>query len=170
LDLRKLSRCSKGPGSRSILVISNMTGYVARFNIAPSQTVPIIVKDSAGVRRSEMKWGWKTHWSKQLLISAKAENVKTMMFSKHLNQRCLVPADGFYEWLPDKTPVRFTKPDKGVFCFAGLWNVTETKPLDEPAKEHSFVILTTSPNETVSPGHNRMPLIVRPERLFRNLS
>ncbi|MGB7769729.1 MAG: SOS response-associated peptidase [Verrucomicrobiia bacterium] len=139
-------------------------GFVARFNIAPSQKAPVLIEDSGGVRMCEMKWGWKHEWGKQLLINAQAETIKIKpTFKPHLQQRCLIPADGFYEWLPDKTPIRFTKPHRKVFCFAGLWRSVSRQKLDEPIQETSFVILTTTPNETVSPVHNRMPLIVQPE-------
>jgi putative SOS response-associated peptidase YedK len=139
-------------------------GVVARYNIAPSQKVFVIVEEKGAIRPVEMTWGWKPVWSKQLLINAQAETVmEKPTFKKYLHQRCLVVADGFYEWTPDKTPVRFTKPRDELFCMAGLWLETQRQDLDEPITERKFIILTTTPNKTVGRVHNRMPLIVQPE-------
>lgn len=139
-------------------------GFGPRYNIAPSQKVSVIVEDAGTIKPVEMQWGWKPVWSKQLLINAQAETVtEKPTFKKYLHQRCLVPADGFYEWMPDKTPIRFTKPRDELFCMAGLWLATQRQELDEPITEKKFIILTTTPNETVGRVHNRMPLIVQPE-------
>ena len=93
--------------------------------------------------------GFKSAWSKQPLINAKAETIATTAFKHHLHQRCLIPADGFYEWTADRTPIRFTLPDNGPFCFAGLWQAETKQELDLETKEFRCVILTTSPNESV---------------------
>lgn len=139
-------------------------GVVARYNVAPSQKVFVIVEDKGKIRPVEMSWGWKPAWSKQLLINAQAETAtEKPTFKKYLHQRCLIPTDGFYEWMPDKTPIRFTKPHGELFCFAGLWLETQRQELDETITERKFVILTTMPNKTVGRVHNRMPLIVQPE-------
>ena len=122
-----------------------------RYNVAPQQDMPALPPDLLPV---EMKWGWKPAWSNQLLINAKSETVlEKPTFKKQIGNRCLILADGFYEWTTDKTPVMFTKPDEQPFCFAGLW-------LETP--ERRFIILTTAPNDTVAPVHNRMPFIVQP--------
>jgi putative SOS response-associated peptidase YedK len=136
-------------------------GIVPRYNVAPSQKVTVIVEENSIVKPQEMAWGWKPVWSKQLLINAQSETVnEKSTFKKYLHQRCLIPADGFYEWTPDKTPIRFTKPRDELFCFAGLWLETVRQELDEPIYERSFLILTTTPNKTVARVHNRMPFIV----------
>jgi putative SOS response-associated peptidase YedK len=111
-----------------------------------------------------MKWGWKPVWSRSLLINAQSETVlEKPTFKKYLGQRCLIPADGFYEWTQDKTPIMFTKANDALFCFAGLWVETVTPSEAAPIKEQKFVILTTTPNATVGKVHNRMPLIVQPQ-------
>ena len=139
-------------------------GVVARYNIAPAQKVSVIVEHAGKIQPEEMKWGWKPAWSKTLLINGQAETVmEKPTFKKYLHQRCLVPADGFYEWKPDKSPVRFTTPRDEVFCMAGLWLETQRQELDEPITERKFIILTTTPNQTVGRIHNRMPFIVQPE-------
>lgn len=133
----------------------------ARYNIAPRQKAPVITNAGKGVGEMEMTWGWQPIWSKQPLINAQAETLnEKSTFKKYLHQRCLIPADGFYEWTADKTPIRFTQPRNSVFCFAGLWRMIEKQELDVPTQEYSFVILTTSPNKTVGRVHNRMPFIV----------
>ena len=139
-------------------------GYVPRYNVAPSQRFPVIVEDSSGIHAVDMKWGWQPVWTKQLLINAQAETVtEKPTFRKYIHQRCLIPADGFYEWMPDKTPIRFVKPRDEFFCMAGLWLETQKQELDVPTVERKFVIITTTPNESVGRVHNRMPLIVQPE-------
>lgn len=136
----------------------------SRYNIGPQQDLPVLIPDvAAGARAVVMKWGWRPAWSKQLLINAQGETVREKAaFEKILRQRCLIPADGFYEWLPDKTPMMFTKPDGSAFCFAGLWMDAAETPGAGP--EPRFVVLTTSPNASVASVHNRMPLIVPPEQ------
>ncbi len=135
-----------------------------RYNIAPTQKVSVVIEDAGTFKPVEMSWGWKPAWSKTLLINGQAETVmEKPTFKKFLHQRCLVPADGFYEWNPDKSPVRFTKPRDEVFCMAGLWLETTRQEFDEPITERKFIILTTTPNKTVARVHNRMPLIVQPE-------
>jgi putative SOS response-associated peptidase YedK len=126
----------------------------ARFNIGPQQEMPALLPNLLPV---EMKWGWQTPWSKTLLINAQAETLtEKPTFKKFLHQRCLLPADGFYEWTSDKTPIMFTRATGEPFCFAGLWM--------EQAARKQFIILTTTPNKTVGSVHNRMPFIVQPEQ------
>jgi putative SOS response-associated peptidase YedK len=134
----------------------------ARYNIAPTQIVPAIWRSARGIESVDMQWGFKSPWSKQPLINAKAETVSNTMFRQYLPQRCLIPADGFYEWTADKTPIRFTMPRDEPFCFAGLWQEETKHEMDVDTKEYRCVILTTTPNASVGRVHNRMPLIVQP--------
>ena len=137
-------------------------GVVARYNIAPAQKTYVIRERTGKFVPEEMSWGWKPAWSKTLLINGQAETVmEKPTFRNYLHQRCLVPASGFYEWTQDKTPIRFTKEHKELFCFAGLWLETQRQELDEPVIERKFIVLTTTPNNTVGRVHNRMPLIVQ---------
>jgi len=134
----------------------------ARYNIAPTQIVPAIWRGPRGIETVDMQWGFKSAWSRQPLINAKAETIATTAFKHHLHHRCLIPADGFYEWTPDKTPIRFTMPDNGPFCFAGLWQSETKHEIDLETKEYRCVILTTTPNESVGRVHDRMPMILNP--------
>jgi putative SOS response-associated peptidase YedK len=145
--------------------IEIIISLVARYNIAPAQKAPVIVPSRKGYHSVEMLWGWKPVWSKQLLINAQAETIlEKPTFKKHIGNRCLVPADGFYEWTPDKTPIRFTQPKDAVFCFAGLWYESTTQPQDVSITEQHFIIITTTPNKTVGKIHNRMPFIVQEDQ------
>jgi putative SOS response-associated peptidase YedK len=144
-----------------------------RFNLAPSQPAPVIVAD--GERLLDLyRWGLIPAWAKDpkvgyKMMNARAETVATTSAYRRpfQRQRCLVPADGFYEWKPDpinpkkapKTPMYITLASEAPFAFAGLWDVWK----DAEGKEiRSFTIITTSPNELIQPIHNRMPVILNP--------
>jgi len=135
-----------------------------RYNVAPQQTMPVLIPDLAGgAQVVTMKWGWQPAWSPQLLVNAQAETVQTKgTFPPFLQQRCLIPADGFYEWTGDKTPIMFTQDGDGLFCFAGLWLEAPGGAPPAGVPETRFIVLTTSPNESVGKVHDRMPFIVEP--------
>ncbi len=131
--------------------------FAPRYNIGPAQRAPVIVHGPKGARQEEMQWGFKSDWSKSLHINAQSERLKeTRAFKYILGQRCLVPMDGFYEWKPDKSPLRFVRPKRDVFYVAGLW-----KGEAEAPQAGSFVVLTAPAGASVKPIHPRMPLIVR---------
>ena len=153
------------------LVESSDTRITPRFNIAPSQGVPIIIQTPLGLELRAAAWGFKPVWVREDAkrpppINARAEGVATSgLFRDALERRrCIVPADGFYEWRAvagqkKRMPVRFTLKDGGLFGFAGLF----TGPRGSQVEDASCTILTTEPNELVAPVHNRMPVILRPE-------
>jgi putative SOS response-associated peptidase YedK len=150
------------------LVIAGLVrifGFVPRYNIGPAQRVPVIIDTPAGVKDVEMRWGIPSEWSKTLHINAQAERIQqTTTFKPLLGQRCLVPMDGFYEWKPDKSPVRFIRRRRELFCVAGLWKDVEKPGIDLPLTERCFVLLTTAAIPSVAPIHDRMPFIVRDEQ------
>lgn len=144
-----------------------------RYNIAPSQMVPVIRQ--AGEREMVgCKWGLIPFWAKDpaignKLINAKAETLaEKPSFKYALNQRrCLIPADGFYEWQKkgkasnsSSQPMYVRRRDGGLFAFAGLWE--ERK---EPSGERlqTCTIITTEPNDLISQFHHRMAVILKPE-------
>lgn len=138
-----------------------------RYNIAPRQIVPVVAPkaDHAGFEVADMTWGWNVTWSETgVQTLAKAETVmEKSVFKAHLHQRCLVPADGFYEFTGPKTekvPIRFTKPDETPFLMAGLYRMA---PESSPPGTPEFLILTTAASDSVSKFHHRMPLIVSPQ-------
>lgn len=75
--------------------IEVIINIAARYNIAPTQIVPAIVRAAKGFEPVTMQWGFQTPWSKQSLINAKAETLTTTAFKQHLDHRCLIPAAGF---------------------------------------------------------------------------
>jgi len=138
-----------------------------RYNIAPSQLSPVIINEDGNNKLRMFKWGLVPSWSKDTkmgyrMINARAETIseKPSFKKPFKSQRCLVIADGFYEWQkPDKKtkiPYRFTMKDKKLFAMAGLWEVWEKQ--DDPL--YTFTIITTSENELMKPVHDRMPVIL----------
>ena len=140
-----------------------------RYNAAPTQKLPVITNEDD--RKIKLfRWGLIPSWAKDLsignkLINARAETLSEKpSFRKALEKRrCLVPADGFYEWqktAQGKIPLRFTLRSEEPFAFAGLWEQW-TSSTGEMIP--SFTIITTTANELVTPIHNRMPVILRRE-------
>jgi putative SOS response-associated peptidase YedK len=138
-----------------------------RYNIAPTQLIPVITSQSPK-GFSFFYWGITPEFGQnrpvtQTLINARAETVSEKISFKisFKRRRCLVPADGFYEWkrLGKKTkiPYRFTIEENKLFAFAGIWEEYETVAGEI---QHTFLILTTSPNEKVAEIHDRMPVIL----------
>jgi putative SOS response-associated peptidase YedK len=143
-----------------------------RYNIAPMQQVPVVRLNAAGERELvQVRWGFVPRWAKDpsigvKMINARGETVVTKAsfrtaFRRH---RCLLPADGFYEWQAQakgpKRPMRVGMSDGSVFGLAGLyerWLSPEGEPLD------TCTILTTEANAQLQPLHDRMPVIVPPE-------
>jgi putative SOS response-associated peptidase YedK len=114
------------------------------------------------------KWGFVPHWahdeSDPKPVNAKAETVaNSVLFGDSFrHRRCLVPADGFYEWRTvnkKKMPIRFHLKDNAPFAFAGIWDVWPSPR----GKEFTVAILTTEPNELTKTVHDRMPVILRPD-------
>jgi putative SOS response-associated peptidase YedK len=142
----------------------------SRYNVAPSQVMPIIVSADDRAQLHTAKWGFVPSWTKGKPklqpINAKSETVATSgMFRRAFQQRrCLVPADGFYEWQgvkPPKQPYFIRMRDASPFAFAGLW---ERSHPEGPEALETFTILTTTPNELLKPIHNRMPVIIPLDR------
>ena len=145
--------------------------FKPRYNIAPTQLVPVITSGSSK-GFSFFYWGITPEFGKnkpvaQKLINAKAETVdqKISFKSSFQKRRCIIPADGFYEWkkLGKKTkiPYRFTLREAELFSMAGIWEEYETL---NGEIQHTFLILTTTPNEIVSEIHDRMPVILTKEQ------
>ena len=149
---------------------SNEITLAPRYNIDPGQVVPVVIIEGRKVLQM-MRWGLVPHWAKKepdkLLINARAETLaqKPSFRDSFRNRRCLVLADGFYEWQEnekknDKTPFRFILKGRGPFAFAGLWDIWRKQ---DGSTLLSFAIITTEPNELIRPIHNRMPDILHQE-------
>jgi putative SOS response-associated peptidase YedK len=150
-----------------------------RYNIAPTQGVEIVKMNDWGTWRIDsLRWGLLPPWSKDTswaskMINARAETVteKRSFSAAFKARRCLVPADGYYEWKKEqggKQPYRITLRGEALMLFAGLWEKWEIKEgveLSGAFSEHgagdvieSFTILTTHANEMTADIHNRMPV------------
>lgn len=141
--------------------------YNKRFNAAPAQLLPVITSATpAGF--SFFYWGLVPNWSNNKSISHKLINARAETLLERVSfrsalqsRRCLVPADGFYEWKrinkKSKIPYRFILNEQEPFAFAGLWEEFEN---EEKEVVHTFTIITTEANSVVSPIHDRMPVIL----------
>jgi putative SOS response-associated peptidase YedK len=143
-----------------------------RFNIAPTQRVAVIRQSEDNEPTLDvMRWGLVPFWVTDLksakpFINARAETVASKpSFKKSLvNRRCIIPADGFYEWRKEgklKIPMYIHSPDRSLIGFAGLWDIWKDR--ETGAVLNSCTIITTTANDTVSPVHDRMPVILKPE-------
>lgn len=144
--------------------------YIPRYNAAPTQILPVITNERPeGV--SLFQWGLIPGWAKDKSIGSKLLNARSETLAEKASfktalkrRRCLVLSDGFYEWkrTPKKTkiPYHIFLKNKGLFAFAGLW---ETYREDDQQTLHTFTIITTSANSTISNIHQRMPVILTPE-------
>jgi putative SOS response-associated peptidase YedK len=138
---------------------------VPRFNVAPGQDAPVVGEDRRGRRMGLLRWGLVPAWADdpaRPLVNARGESVaRTPSFREaYAHRRCLVPADGFYEWREEggrKIPYWFHPVERQVLSFAGIWEHWE-RPGREP--RDGFAILTVAANDDVRPIHERMPLIV----------
>ncbi|MBI4063449.1 MAG: SOS response-associated peptidase [Elusimicrobia bacterium] len=143
--------------------------FKPRYNIAPGQEAPIVIWEEIRLCRL-IRWGLVPHWAKEeaigyKMINARAETIaeKPSYRKSFERRRCLVLADGFYEWqkvdgLKQKIPMRIMLKNKEPFAFAGLWDVWK-KP--DGGELRSFTIITTEPNDFMKAIHNRMPVILR---------
>ncbi len=144
---------------------------IARYNVAPTQPV-LAVSNAEPDRFAHFHWGLVPPWAKDpsiggRMINARAETLaeKPAFRNALRRRRCLVPADGFYEWRrePDgktKTPMYIRMKSREPFAFAGLW---ETWRSPDGTSLPSCTLITGMPNEVVAPIHDRMVVILRPE-------
>jgi len=136
-----------------------------RYNIAPTQSVPVVAADRRGRRLGLLTWGLIAGWVDEPgsgIINARSESVmdKPSFREAFARRRCLVPADGFYEWRREggvKIPYWIYPRSGGVISFAGIWE-RWSRPGAEP--RHTFAILTTDASPDVVHIHGRMPVIV----------
>ena len=137
-----------------------------RYNIAPGQEAAVVVREET-TTLAAMRWGLVPSWAKEpaignRMINARAETITEKPSFKRLieRRRCLVPADGFYEWRREakgKVPMRFILKSREPFAFAGLWDRWRNP---EGAELRTFTIITTAANELMRPVHDRMPVIL----------
>jgi putative SOS response-associated peptidase YedK len=138
----------------------------ARYNVAPRQLVAAVGLGKDRVTRGlvHLRWGLVPYWVNNpdegpRPINARAETVAWKFGEQLREKRCLIPADGFFEWRAEgkkKRGQHFTRADGGLFAFAGLWDVWS----GEDEKLVTACMLTTTPNDLVGAVHDRMPVIL----------
>jgi putative SOS response-associated peptidase YedK len=148
--------------------------FAPRYNIAPTQAVPVVPTSLNSDKRklAMMHWGLVPIWAKDLKSAAKMINArcetaaeKPAFRTAFSRRRCLILADGFYEWKQDgprKIPHLFELPGSQPFAFAGLWESWRGPDQSAQTALESCTILTTAANEVCSELHDRMPVIVEP--------
>lgn len=156
---------------RRVFGFEGSPNLAARYNIAPTQEAPVLRRHPDGrLLCHGLRWGLIPSWAKDMsgaarMINARAETVveKPAFRAAFGRRRCLVPADGFYEWQKldggAKQPWRIVMADRGPFAFAGLWERWEHP---EDGKIDSFTIVTTDAAPQIREIHHRMPVILDP--------
>jgi putative SOS response-associated peptidase YedK len=145
--------------------------YEPRFNVAPTQRIVVIPTVDGQRQARRMRWGLVPYWAKDIkigasLINARAEGIesKPAFRGAFKSRRCLIPADGFYEWQSGprgKQPYRITLADGAMFAFAGLWERWRNPATDDWIE--SCCIVTCDTNELTAKFHDRMPVIIAAE-------
>jgi len=146
-----------------------------RYNVAPTQPAPVVTACEEGRRVELMRWGLVPHWAGHdgkkapLMINARIESLgaKQDFRDALAHKRCLVPADGFFEWVRHEgkgkqppQPFYFHPASHALFAFAGLWARTRD---DRGAELRSFTLITTKASDLVRPIHDRMPIVLSPD-------
>lgn len=147
--------------------VGGLFNNAPRYNIAPSQSVLAIVEGEVEREAALFQWGPIPSWSKEPkgFINARSETLEEKpSFSESFHRRrCLIPADGFFEWdkrsRRSKQPYYFHMNDEAPFALAGIWDEWRKDELSIT----SCAIITTTPNELLAPIHDRMPVILREE-------
>ena len=142
---------------------------VPNFNICPSENISALVSNSGKRKLGQMRWGFVPHWYKSvadgpLLFNARAETLaeKPAFRDACRKRRCLIPADGFYEWekkVGSKSkPFYVRRSDRQQMIFAGIWQFSD----DREDRVPTCTIITVPASEQISGIHNRMPLLIDP--------
>ncbi len=152
-----------------------------RYNVAPTQEVLAVIERRGERRMGLLRWGLIPFWAKDTKIGAKMVNARAESLREkaafrdlveHARSRCLIVADGYYEWLrPEdpkapRVPMWLSLTDRRPFAFAGLWTWWRGGPDGSNNREDriaSCTIITTTANATVAPVHDRMPVILADE-------
>jgi len=160
-----------GEAVAELFQLTDSPNLAPRYNIAPTQPVAAVrVAEKNGDRElTHFYWGLIPRWAKDPSIGSRMINARSETAAEKPSfrvafkyRRCLVPADGFYEWQKingQKQPVRIQMEDGGPFAIAGLW---ERWASPDGSEIESCTLLTTEPNELLQDVHNRMPVILAP--------
>ncbi|MFC1555495.1 SOS response-associated peptidase [candidate division KSB1 bacterium] len=146
------------------------------YNTAPTQKIPAVVNDGGGRKLTEFKWGLIPSWAKEpsianKLLNARGETLteKPSFREAFRKRRCIIPADGYYEWVREgesRLPVYVQHTEEEIFGLAGLWEVWSPKEdlFTESEEVFTCTIITIGSNELLEPLHPRMPVILPPEK------
>ncbi len=157
--------------TRALFNYLEQADFPPRQYVTPASPIAIVTQ-SAGVRHFKLvRWGFIPSWVKEVkpgkpLINARGETVleKASFRNAMRRRRCLIPADGFYEWEGDipgqKRPYFIRRPDDGLFAFAGLW---EHWMGADGSELETAAIITTEPNQEISRIHDRSPVVIHPQ-------
>lgn len=141
------------------LGLENLLNIPPRYNCAPGQDLPVVIKNRMGLAR----WGFRPEWAQKDLINARSETVAekpVFQESWARGRRCLVPANGFYEWQRDSQsgvnqPFYICHERDDFLCLAGLWT--------KIGEQVQFTVLTKAADANLSPLHHRAPVMIAPE-------
>jgi putative SOS response-associated peptidase YedK len=153
------------------------TSLGRRYNVAPTLEVYAVIEREARRRLGTLRWGFVPYWVRELKgarqpINARIETVATskMFADAFRRRRCLLPADGFYEWQDrgdgrPKQPYLLADPDGAPLAFAGIWTVWRDPTIEDPEPLFSTAIVTTEARGPMADLHERMPVVL-PEQLW----
>ncbi len=151
-----------------------------RYNVAPTQSVPVVRAIEGRRSFGMMRWGLVPGWAKDISIAARMINARSETVAQKpayreafRSRRCLIPADGYYEWQKEdgrRQPYRVTRGDGAPMAFAGLWERWKARkdsggenPVSAGDLVETFSIVTTAASESVGTLHDRMPVVVEPD-------
>lgn len=163
---------SPGEATAALFGVTTSTEVVPRYNIAPTQFIAAVRRDEQNTPELAMlRWGLVPFWAKDpsignRMINARSETVavKPSFRSAYRKRRCLILADGFYEWrnaADGKTPYFISCADGSPFAFAGLWESWSSKDSDESLE--STAIITAAASDFMAQLHQRMPVVIHPD-------
>ena len=163
---------SPSEATAALFGVTTSTEVVPRYNIAPTQFIAAVRRDEQNTPELAMlRWGLVPFWAKDpsignRMINARSETVavKPSFRSAYRKRRCLILADGFYEWrkaADGKTPYFISRADGSPFAFAGLWESWSSKDSDESLE--STAIITAAASDFMAQLHQRMPVVIHPD-------
>lgn len=152
---------------RALFRYAEQPNFPPRYNVAPTQPVPVVVLRDGDVNFMLMRWGFLPSWLKDpkdfpLVINVRGETIqeKPSFCAAFTRRRCLMPADGFYEWHrvgKDNRAYLFRRPDRGVFAFAAIW---ETWSSADGSEIDTVALVNSHANGLMSAIHHRCPVIL----------
>jgi putative SOS response-associated peptidase YedK len=161
---------------RQLFNFANRPNFAPRYNVAPTQPMPVVRRGEAGRELAILRWGLIPSWAKDAAIGARCINARADTVAEKpafrgafRARRCLVPADGFFEWKTEggaKQPYLIRAPGGRAFAFAGLWERWTAKAagagIAAGETVETYTIITTDANRKLAALHERMPVILAP--------